>query len=211
LPFAWQRDATFRSYIEWALDVPMFLVKRGDRILPATHLSFRQFMRDGLSGHRATAADWETHLNTLFPEARLKRTLELRGADAQTEALLSALPALWKGLLYDGKALDAAEALITDLDARTLQAARLDIVTHGFDAKLLDKPVRVWAERTLEIARAGLQRIADRNAAGQDESLYLEPLIASVAAGKTPAQLLLEATASAADWRAALVAATRVC
>jgi glutamate--cysteine ligase len=211
LPFAWQRDASFQSYIEWALDVPMFLVKRGDRILPATSLTFRQFMKRGLSGERATAADWETHLNTLFPEARLKRTLELRGADAQDEGLLSAMPALWKGLLYDARSLDAAEALIADLDPQTLQDARLDIATRALSAKLLDRPVRVWAERVVEIAIAGLTRIADRNAAGQDESIYLAPLAANIAAGKTAAERMLEKTAGVADWRAALVAATRVC
>jgi glutamate--cysteine ligase len=211
LPFAWQRDVTFQSYVEWALDVPMFLVKRGDRILRATSVTFRQFMRDGLQGERATAADWETHLNTLFPEARLKRTLELRGADAQGEALLSAMPALWKGLLYDARALDAADALIADLNAEAVQAARLDIATRALDAVLLDRPVRVWAERVVEIAMAGLARIGDRNAAGQDESIYLAPLAANVAAGKTPAQLMLEATERATDWRTALVAATRVC
>lgn len=211
LPFAWEHDATFESYVQWALDVPMFLVKRGDRILPNTSQTFRQFMKHGLQGERATASDWETHLNTLFPEARLKRTLELRGADAQDESLLAALPALWKGLLYDAQALDAAEALIADLDAQTVEAARPDIVAQALSAQLLDRPVRVWAEEVLVIAAAGLARIGERNAAGDDESIFLAPLIANVAAGTTPAQRLVDLTTGARDWRAAVVAATRVC
>src|SRR4029077_7139532 len=100
LPFAWEREMSFRAYVEWALDVPMFLIKRGGRVIANTEQTFRSFLKNGQHGERATLSDWRTHLNTLFPEARLKNTLEMRGADAQGRSELTALPALWKGLLY---------------------------------------------------------------------------------------------------------------
>jgi glutamate--cysteine ligase len=210
LPFAWDERATFLSYVEWALDVPMFLVKHGKKVIPNTEQTFRQFLKDGRDGERATRTDWETHLNTLFPEARLKRTLEMRGADAQSNELTCALPALWKGLMYEARALDEAEALVSALDPATLQAARPDIAVHALGAKLLNKPLREWAERVVSIAQGGLERIGDKNAAGQDERIYLAPLAANVAAGKTPANKLLDALEGATDVKRALVAATRI-
>jgi glutamate--cysteine ligase len=210
LPFAWDKHASFQSYVEWALDVPMFLIKHGKKVLPNTEQTFRQFLKHGRDGERATRTDWETHLNTLFPEARLKRTLEMRGADAQTTELTCALPALWKGLMYDARALDDAEALVSPLDPTTLEAARADIAVHALGATLQGKPVRDWAERVVSIASAGLERIGDKNAAGQDERVYLTALTDLVSAGKTPASKLLETIAGAADPKRALVAATRI-
>lgn len=210
LPFAWDKRATFQSYIEWALDVPMFLVKHGKKIIPNTEQTFRQFLKHGRDGERATRTDWETHLNTLFPEARLKRTLEMRGADAQGNDLTCALPALWKGLMYEARALDEAEALVSTLDPETVQRARPDIAVHALGAKLAGKPVREWAERVVAIAQGGLERIGDKNAAGQDERIYLAPLAANVAEGKTPANKLLDAVAGASDLKRAIVTAARI-
>jgi glutamate--cysteine ligase len=191
LPFAWERNATFRSYVEWALDVPMFLIKRGPKVIDCTALSFRTFMRDGVEGERATRHDWETHLNTLFPEARLKRILELRGADAQSTALTCALPALWRGLLYDATALERAEALITPLDARSVQAARPVIAERALGAELAGRSLQRWAADVVELAFAGLQRLGVRDAEGRDESVHLEPLRALVERGETPASHML--------------------
>jgi len=210
LPFAWDKDASFQSYVEWALDVPMFLVKHGKRVLPNTAQTFRQFLTHGLEGERATRTDWETHLNTLFPEARLKRTLEMRGADAQTTELTCALPALWKGLMYEPRALDEAEALVSALDPTALQSARTEIAARGLEATLQGKLVQAWAEQVLAIAQGGLERIGDKNASGQDERIYLKPLVGYVAQGKTPANVLLEKVAGAAELKPAIVAATRV-
>jgi glutamate--cysteine ligase len=211
LPFAWERDMSFRAYVEWALDVPMFMLKRGSRALPNTDQTFRTFMREGAHGERATLHDWETHLNTLFPEARLKKTIELRGADAQSAELTCALPALWKGLLYDDGALSRLEALITPLDARTAAQARPEIARAGMQASLAGRPVLRWAEELLDIARGGLERLSARNAQGEDERVYLAPLAALVQSGRTPAEQLLEcAGASVAEFRARVVACCRV-
>jgi glutamate--cysteine ligase len=210
LPFAWERDMSFRAYAEWALDVPMFMLKRGSRVIENTAQTFRTFMAKGAEGERATLSDWATHLNTLFPEARLKNTIEVRGADAQRPELACALPALWKGLLYDERALSQLETLIAPLSARLVSDARPEIAKRALRATLAGRPVRKWAEEVIEIGRASLERQACRDAQGRDESAYLEPLIALLAAGKTPADVLLEALGETRDFRANVVARTRI-
>jgi glutamate--cysteine ligase len=210
LPFAWQRDMSYRAYVEWALDVPMFMIKRGSRTIPNTGQTFRGFMADGAQGERATLSDWETHLNTLFPEARLKKTIEVRGMDAQRTELVCAIPALWKGMLYDERALSALETLIAPLDAEVVQRARPEVATLALGARLGGRPVRAWAEQVLDIASAGLERLACLDPAGRDERVHQQPLVQLVSQGKTPAQALLEAISGAKDFRAAVVAAARV-
>ncbi|MGD8860515.1 MAG: glutamate-cysteine ligase family protein [Myxococcales bacterium] len=210
LPFAWERDLGYRAYVEWALDVPMFMVKRGGRLIENTGQSFRGFMTEGAGGERATRADWEAHVNSLFPEARLKRTLEVRGADAQPNDLVCAVPALWKGLLYDDQALAAAESLIAPLDAETVQRARPDIVTRGLRARLGDREVQRWAEDVVDIARGGLQRQAVLNARGEDETIHLARLTTLLQAGQTPADVALSRVRGRDDFARAVVEATRV-
>jgi glutamate--cysteine ligase len=210
LPFAWDRNASFQSYVEWALDVPMFLIKRGDRVIDCSAISFRTFMRDGIEGERATRHDWETHLNTMFPEARLKRTLELRGADAQSVELTCALPALWRGLLYDQTALDRAEALIGPLDPRSLQAARPAIAERALGAELAGRSVQRWAQDVVELASAGLQRLAVRNSEGRDESVHLEALHQQLERGESAASRLVAQVQGAADFRKRVVELTRL-
>lgn len=210
LPFAWDTNMSFQRYVEWALDVPMFMIKRGGRVIRNTHQTFRTFLTDGSSGERATLHDWETHINTLFPEARLKNTIELRGADAQPKALTCALSALWKGLLYDERSLSDLESLISPLNPELLNSARPEIVRTALKATLAGRPMQNWAQEVLGIATAGLVRIADRNAAGEDESVYLQPLTQRISRGTTSADLLLESVVSAHDFRAATVAATRL-
>jgi glutamate--cysteine ligase len=210
LPFAWERDASFRSYVEWALDVPMFLIKRGDHVIDCTTRTFRSFMRDGAEGQRATRVDWETHLNTLFPETRLKRTIEMRGADAQSEALTCALPALWRGLLYEPHALARAEALSATIDLRALQAARPAIAERTLAAELAGRSVQRWAEDVLELAEAGLQRLDVRDAQGHDERIHLAPLRALLERGQTPASALLGQLGAGADFKARVVELTQL-
>ena len=115
LPFAFKEGAGFRSYVEWALDVPMFFVYRaGEYRALGERLTFRRFLAEGLNGEHATQADWELHLSTLFPETRLKRYVEVRQADAGSRAMARALPVLWRGLLYDEQSRHAAWALVRD-------------------------------------------------------------------------------------------------
>lgn len=205
LPFAWRSGAGFRDYIEWALDVPMFVVRRGDDALDATHLRFRDYMANGLSGHQATRGDWETHLNTLFPEARLKRTIELRGADAQPPDLVCAVSALWKGLLYDATSLAAAERLASGLAIDEVQRARAAIAERALGAELLGRPVQAWAESVIDLARAGLVRQAVAGPNAPDESVHLDLLARLVASGRTPADVLLARVHATGDLAASVV------
>jgi glutamate--cysteine ligase len=210
LPFAWERAMSFRTYVEWALDVPMFMLKRGSRVIANTGQTFRAFMADGAEGVRATRTDWETHINTLFPEARLKNTIEVRGIDAQRTELTCAVPAMWKGLLYDSQALNQLETLLSPLSARIVQQARPEIARAALHATLAGRPVQSWAEEVVNIARAALERQACLDQNGRDESLYLAPLIELLSAGKTPAEALLEAAQAGRDFRASVVARTCV-
>jgi glutamate--cysteine ligase len=191
LPFVFEERPSYLRYVEWALDVPMFIVKRGSQVLDNTGQTFRQFMAEGTRGEVATHRDWETHLNTLFPEVRLKRTLEVRGADSQQGPLIPAVTALWKGLLYDERSLAAASELGARFGYEALEHARADIATRALGAKIGDEPVIRIAERMLEIARDGLTRIGARDAEGHDETEYLVPLEALVAQGLSPAEALL--------------------
>lgn len=210
LPFAFDAQMSFRAYVEWALDAPMFMVKRGTRVIPNTQQTFRTFLREGVQGERATLHDWEMHLNTLFPEVRLKRTIELRGADAQPANRTTALPALWKGLLYDARSLDAAETLVGTLDPRELARARPDVARSALDAQLAGRKVLAWAHDVLAIAKAGLQRQAQEDGAPRDEAIYLEPVAAALERGQCPAdELLASISAAGEDWRSAVVASTR--
>jgi glutamate--cysteine ligase len=205
LPFAWGEDMSFERYVEWALDVPMFMVKRGNKAVRNTGQTFRDFMNHGFQGTHAKFDDWLAHLGTLFPEVRLKKTIELRGADALPSNLLTALPALWKGLLYDDQARAKAEALVASIDFAKAEGSRTEIAAKGLDATLAGREVGAWASDVLSIARDGLKRLAVLNRDGRDEGLYLEPLAKLVDAGKTPADALLEQIDAGAPLEAQVV------
>jgi len=191
LPFVWDDDMSYRRYVEWALDVPMLFVKRGQSLVRNTGQTFRQFMRDGYQGAEATKADWVTHLNTVFPEVRLKNTLEVRGADGQSTPLVCALPALWKGLLYCDDTLTALERATEHLSYEDVLSCRVAVGREGLSATLAGRPVREWAAELAELAGGGLTRLSHLNRSGQDETVHLAGLRALVSAGRTPAEELL--------------------
>jgi glutamate--cysteine ligase len=181
----------YRDYVEWALDAGMFFVKRDDRLVLNTGQTFRDFLANGFEGVTATQGDWTRHLATLFPDVRLKSTLEVRTCDALPEALTMAVPALFTGLLYDDAALAAAEELAVGVSLDEALASRSEIPRGGLQGRLGDRPLRAIAERLVELAAGGLGRRARRNEQGEDESVYLRPMAALVGAGQTPADLLL--------------------
>jgi glutamate--cysteine ligase len=210
LPFAWSEDARYQDYVSWALEAPMFLFVRDGQVVENTGQRFSEFLADGYRGARATAADWETHLNTLFPEVRLKRTLEWRGADNQRRDLVCALPAMARGLLYDEVALDRAEALASRLSYEQVVAARVGITERGLRAELAGRPVGEWADELLAIAEAGLDRLNVRDAHGRTERVHLVPLRALVDAGACPADFLRAALPEERPDPRAVVQLTRV-
>jgi glutamate--cysteine ligase len=170
----------------------MFLIKRGSETLANTGQPFRDYLESGYRNERATFGDWKLHLNTLFPEVRLKNTIEARCADSQKLALSTAVPALWVGLFYDDTALARAEDLAREIDLDALFASRSALVTRGLDASIGAAPVRPLAERLLQIAADGLDRRALLDSNGKTERVHLEPLIALTSRGRTPADELLD-------------------
>lgn len=201
----------YEDYVEWALDAGMFLFRRGDAFIHNTGQTFRSFLRDGYQGHRATLDDWTLHLNTLFPEARLKRTLEARSCDSLPLALACSIPALFTGLLYDAESLSRATELGAALRLDELEAARSDLVTNALDASIAGRPVRPIAEAILDMAAQGLSRRARLSPDGKDESVYLAPLAALVERGQCPADVLREGLRQGTEVpRAELVRRTRV-
>jgi glutamate--cysteine ligase len=193
LPMLWSRGSRFDDLVEWALDVPMFLFKRRERAIANTGQTFRSFMADGFEGERATLEDWRLHLNTLFPEVRLKRTIEIRGADVQTTDMACALPALWTGVLYDEQALAEAEALVDGWTHDEVAASRESVWRDGLRASFRGGKIAPIAERLLTIAEGGLTRraIVDK-ASGKDERVHLARLRKLVERGQCPADALLE-------------------
>lgn len=206
LPFAWRDDALgYRDYVDWALDVPMFMVKRGAEVIENTGQTFRAFMADGYGGATATMGDWTSHLNTLFPEARLKNILEVRSADSQETGLICALPALWKGLLYDDAALRRAEGLVSRLSYDEAEAARPLIAEHGLAADLAGRPLAEWADEVVAIAHSGLTHISHLNSDGKDETIHLTALHELVGQGRCPADVLLDRVPEGEGFRAGVL------
>jgi glutamate--cysteine ligase len=187
-----ERGRRFSDYVAWAVEAPMFLIKRDGQVIENTGQTFREFLERGCQGHRATHADWEMHLNTMFPEVRLKRTLEVRGADSLPVTLVCALPALWTGILYDARALDEVDALSERFTFDELTALRPAIAERGLAAVFRGQPLAAHAERLLAAASGGLERRARLSKNGKDERVHLDRIASLVAAGRTPADALLE-------------------
>lgn len=192
LPFAWEEDFGYRRYVEYALDVPMFMIKRDGKPVANTGQTFRSFLADGYEGHRATMDDWTTHLNTIFPEARLKNIIEVRSADSQKTSMICALPALLKGVLYDEASLAKAESMVSSLTHDLAEAARPDIAKRGMRAELAGRELAEWANELLAISEDGLARLSHLNRKGEDERVHLSELKSLVTQGKSPADVLLD-------------------
>jgi len=191
LPFAFEDGMGFERYVDYALDVPMYFVKRGATYHDVAGLSFRDLLAgrlDALPGERATISDWANHLSTIFPEVRLKRYLEMRGADVGAAPMICALPALFVGLYYDSGALDAAWDLVKGWSAEQRQGLRDDAPRLALDAVIAGRSARDIARDVLDIARAALARRKRVDARGRDETVYLAPLDAIVASGRVTAR-----------------------
>jgi glutamate--cysteine ligase len=194
LPFVFETGMGYERYVDYALDVPMYFVYRDGNYIDVAGASFRDFL-DGklaaLPGERPTLDDWSDHLTTLFPEVRLKRFLEMRGADGGRWKRITALSAVWTGLLYDRSALDAAWDLVKDWTTEERQDLRDRVPRSGLATPFRDRTVQAVAAEMLRIARGGLKRRGFVNLKSQDETIYLEALESLVKSGRTAASDLL--------------------
>ncbi|MCU0815259.1 MAG: glutamate--cysteine ligase [Cypionkella sp.] len=184
LPFAFEGDFGFQKYVDWVLDVPMYFVYRDGVYHNALGQSFRDFLKGelpALPGEKPTLSDWADHLTTVFPEARVKKYIEMRGADAGDEPHLNALPAFWVGLMYDQTALDAAWDLVKGLDTETREGLRVAASVSALRGEA--GGVKLWdlARAAVGLSHAGLA------ARGLGEEALLAPLMPSLETGEVQA------------------------
>ena len=194
LPWAFEPGMGYERWVDYALDVPMYFVKRGDRYIDVAGSSFRDLMAGRLAalpGERATVSDWANHISTIFPEVRLKRYLEMRGADGGPLRRLPAFSAYWVGLLYDQACLDAAWDIVKAWTAEERQTLRDTVPRLAFAATIRGRDALSLARETLALARAGLARRKRFDAYGVDETRYLAPLEELAERGETAAEELL--------------------
>jgi glutamate--cysteine ligase len=194
LPFAFEDGMGYERYVDYALDVPMYFIKRGSRYIDVAGSSFRDLLAGthaAVPGERASISDWANHLSTIFPEVRLKRYLEMRGADTGPSQSLCALPALFVGLLYDEVSLDAAWEMCKGWSAAEREQLRADVPKLGLNAAIQGRSVREIARGVLALSRDGLVRRKHQLYDGRDESDFLDPLDLLVERGTTPAEDLL--------------------
>ena len=196
LPFVFDDGFGFEAWAEYALDVPMYFVYRDGRYLDARGMSFRDFLRGrlpALPGELPLTSDWADHLTTIFPEARIKRFIEMRGADGGTWHRLCALPALWVGVVYDQASLDAAWDLARDWDEQTRESLRIEASRNGINGNVAGLNLHDLATEVLAISEHGLRARA-KHAAGQpmvDESHFLDAIREILETRMSPADELL--------------------
>ena len=191
LDFVFEDGFGYERYVDYLLDVPMYFSYRDGEYIDASGKSFRTFLRgelDVLPGALPTIRDWNDHMTTAFPEVRLKKFLEMRGADGGPWNRLCALPAFWVGLLYDAAARDAAWDLVRDFSMAERNALRDDVPRHALKTPFRGGSLRDIAIEALKIADAGLRRRARADSCGVDESGFIAPLLEIAEAGETPAE-----------------------
>ena len=184
LPFAFEDGFGFQRYVDWVLDVPMYFVYRDGKYINALGQSFRDFLKGelpALPGEKPTLSDWADHMTTVFPEARVKRYIEMRGADCGDVAHIQALPAFWVGLMYDQTVLDAAWDLVKGFDAETREGLRVAASVEGMAGRVGVVRIADLARAAVALSQAGL---AGR---GLGEERYLAPLVETVESGVTQA------------------------
>ena len=195
LDFVFEDGFGYERYVDYMLDVPMYFSYRDGVYVDASGKSFRKFLRgelDVLPGVLPTLRDWSDHMTTAFPEVRLKKFLEMRGADSGPWARICALSAFWVGLLYDDAALDAAWDLVRDFTLVERHVLRDGVPRHALKLPFRDASVRELAVEALKISVAGLRRRAALNGDGSDESRFLDPLLEIAESGQTAAERKLE-------------------
>ncbi|MGI9355515.1 MAG: glutamate--cysteine ligase [Rhizobiaceae bacterium] len=187
---------SFERYTDWLLDLPMYFILRNGKYHDCTQVTFRQFMGGALKGEVddpvANEGDWTNHIGTAFPDVRLKKFLEMRGADGGPWRRICALPALWVGLLYDESALEDAETLVSELSFEDVRSMRAAVPNQGLAAPAGKRTVLEVARDMLAISHRGLKARHELNEMEVDENHFLSPLDEVVALGQTQAEKLLK-------------------
>jgi glutamate--cysteine ligase len=212
LPFVFEPGMGFERYVDYALDAPLYFVKRGDFYHDVAGASFRDLLAGKLSqlpGEVATISDWANHLSTLFPEVRLKRYIEMRGADVGPKAHVHALAALCAGLFYDAQASASAWDLVKDWTCEQRQRLRLEVPKLGLRTEVAGRSLLDLARDILPLARAGLARRLRLDAEGRDEGQYLRALEEIAESGVNLAERRLSLFNG--DWRGEMARAFEDC
>lgn len=196
MPFVFDENFGYEQYVDWVLNVPMYFIIRDGTYYDMTGMTFRDYLsgkrKEGMPDTTPTMQDWEDHLTTVFPEVRLKRYIEMRGADGGPWRRICALPALWTGLLYDQSTLDAAWDLVKDWTTEERDALRVGVAQKGLKTPFRDTDVLAIAKEVVALARNGLAARAQLNGAGFDETQYLSALEETIFLGKSPSDILLD-------------------
>jgi glutamate--cysteine ligase len=195
LPFVFEDGMGFERFVDYALQVPMYFVKRGDTYHDVSGQDFKDLFAGKLAalpGEQATISDWANHLSTIFPEVRLKRYLEMRGGDCGSEVHILAFSAFFTGLLYDASSLDAAWDIVKSWNAEQRQVLRDTVPAKGLAADIAGRNLIDIGKQVLAISRAGLAARARKDGTGRDETCFLDILDDRIARGKSPAQDLLD-------------------
>ena len=194
MPFLFEGNMSFEKYVDFVLDVPMYFIKR-DKYIDVSGKSFKTFLKGeipGFEGNLPFISDWENHLSTIFPEVRLKRFLEMRGADSGPWNRLCALPAFWTGILYDNSSLYAAWDIAKNWTRKDREDLYIDAPKLGLNTEVAGRKVRDIAIDLIDISRNGLQSRSKVDKNGDDETGFLNPVQEIVDSGKTPAEIMLE-------------------
>ena len=194
LPFVFEDGMGFQRYVDWVLDVPMYFVYRDGRYINALGQSFRDFLKGqlpALPGEKPTLSDWADHMTTVFPEARVKKYIEMRGADCGDVAHLAALPAFWVGLMYDQGALDAAWDLVKGFDAETREGLRVAASVSALQGEAGGVKLLDLSRQAVALSQAGLRARARAGNGQADEAGYLDVLVDSLATEAVQADRLL--------------------
>lgn len=194
LPWVFEDGMGFERYVDYALGVPMYFIYRDGKYIDVAGKCFRDFLDGNIAeakGITPTMADWADHLTTIFPEVRLKKFLEMRGADGGSWQHICGLPALWTGIYYDDTALDAAWDMVKDWTAEERWAMRDAVPRLGFQTPFRGRNLGDLAREMLQISKSGLRRRAQLDAGGSTEEGFLAPLIDLADLGQTRADELL--------------------
>lgn len=190
-PFMLSPDFGFESYLDWVIDCPMYFVIRDDKYVDMTHITFRDFMNGNEKGVIATMGDFTNHISTVFPDVRLKRFLEMRGADGGRWQKICALPAFWVGLLYDDAILDEATDYVKNWTPEMVGQLRDDVPEKALWAEIDGKSLLEVGKDILNMSRRGLEKRGKLNNDGFDERVFLTSLDEIIAGEQTQAEQLL--------------------